>query len=106
MIRLAKTYGTFIRLWQGPQSLQIIISDPDCAEKILTSNVHINKASSYDLIEPWLGLGLIQSKGTVLFIKLQLCQELLNMQNSFYKQNVHNYDNELCNYGLMITRNV
>lgn len=60
---MATTYGPIVRLWRGPSKLQIIITDPDYIEQVLTSNIHLDKGSGYDGYVSWLGEGLINSKG-------------------------------------------
>lgn len=56
---MVKKHGNYIRLWQGFRRLQVIVSDPDCAAELLTSNVHLDKGYGYDGLISWLGNGLI-----------------------------------------------
>lgn len=62
-MELPKQYGTYVKLWQGPNLLQIILSDPECIEQLLTSNVHLNKGAGYENFNAWLGQGLGHCKG-------------------------------------------
>ncbi|KAK5643677.1 hypothetical protein RI129_007522 [Pyrocoelia pectoralis] len=50
------------RAWLGPK-LVIIITDPRDIEIILSSHVHIDKASEYRFFQPWLGNGILISTG-------------------------------------------
>lgn len=59
---MVQKYGNYIRLWKGSTCLQVIISDPDCIEEILTSNVHLDKGNGYDGYIKWLGTGLVNGK--------------------------------------------
>lgn len=51
-----------IRIWLGPRPVVILYS-PENIESILTSTTVINKSHEYRFFEPWLGQGLITSKG-------------------------------------------
>nr|WKR34924.1 cytochrome P450 CYP4G353 [Monolepta hieroglyphica] len=51
-----------VRLWLGPRLL-IGVLNADDAEIILGSTVHLEKSPDYHLFEPWLGDGLLISKG-------------------------------------------
>ncbi|XP_022691128.1 cytochrome P450 4C1-like isoform X2 [Varroa jacobsoni] len=53
--------GAF-RVWVGAHPF-VMLSDPQAAEVLLTSNKHIEKAQSYELLHPWLGTGLLTSTG-------------------------------------------
>ncbi|KAL4714434.1 hypothetical protein ACJJTC_017729 [Scirpophaga incertulas] len=55
-------YGTVIRGWLGPK-LFIFLSDATDIEVILSSHIHIDKSSEYNLFKPWLGNGLLISTG-------------------------------------------
>ncbi|CAH1103827.1 unnamed protein product [Psylliodes chrysocephalus] len=50
------------RLWLGPR-LIVGIGNAEDAEVILGSNVHLEKSPDYKLFKPWLGDGLLISKG-------------------------------------------
>ncbi|CAG9861388.1 unnamed protein product [Phyllotreta striolata] len=50
------------RVWLGPRLIVGIMNAED-AEIILNSNVHLEKSSDYSLFKPWLGDGLLISKG-------------------------------------------
>nr|WCC58131.1 cytochrome P450 [Pharsalia antennata] len=55
-------YGSIIKMWAGTKLL-IFLVDPRDVEIILSSNVHIDKASEYRFFKPWLGDGLLISTG-------------------------------------------
>lgn len=55
-------YGNVVKMWAGPQ-LFIFLVDPRDVEIILSSHVHIDKASEYRFFKPWLGDGLLISTG-------------------------------------------
>lgn len=55
-------YGNVIKMWAGPE-LFIFLVDPRDVEIILSSHVHIDKASEYRFFKPWLGDGLLISTG-------------------------------------------
>ncbi len=50
------------RIWIGPK-LVIALTNPADIELILNSNVHIQKSDEYRFFKPWLGNGLLISKG-------------------------------------------
>lgn len=45
----------------GSQANVLLCGTPEI-EKILTSNVHIDKSTDYSWLHPWLGLGLLTAK--------------------------------------------
>ncbi|CAG9827946.1 unnamed protein product [Diabrotica balteata] len=55
-------FGKVVKLWVGPKLL-IFLTDPRDVEIILSSHVHIDKASEYRFFKPWLGDGLLISTG-------------------------------------------
>lgn len=55
-------FGSVIKMWVGPKLL-IFLVDPRDVELILSSHVHIDKASEYRFFKPWLGDGLLISTG-------------------------------------------
>ncbi|KAJ8929501.1 hypothetical protein NQ314_017794 [Rhamnusium bicolor] len=55
-------YGSTVKMWVGPK-LMIFLTDPRDVEIILSSHVHIDKASEYRFFKPWLGDGLLISTG-------------------------------------------
>nr|WCC58132.1 cytochrome P450 [Pharsalia antennata] len=57
-----KMEGEVIRIWLGPK-LIVGLMNPDDIEIILGSSVHLEKSQEYDLFQPWLGEGLLISKG-------------------------------------------
>lgn len=60
--RLSEIYGHVARGFLGYKVI-IFLTDPRDVELILNSNVHLTKASEYRFFEPWLGDGLLISKG-------------------------------------------
>ncbi|XP_063904018.1 cytochrome P450 4g15-like [Zophobas morio] len=54
--------GTIARLW-AINRLLVILGDPRDLEIILGSNSHLEKNPEYSFFEPWLGDGLLISKG-------------------------------------------
>lgn len=62
---LTKVYEhkhSLIRFWLAHTPL-ILFFKADAAEKIFSSNVHIQKSVEYELLQPWLGTGLLTSSG-------------------------------------------
>uniref|UniRef100_T1PFY1 Cytochrome P450 n=1 Tax=Musca domestica TaxID=7370 RepID=T1PFY1_MUSDO len=55
-------YGNF-RAWIG-YYLYVVISEPKDVEYVLASNELIAKSDVYDMMHPWLGDGLLTSKGS------------------------------------------
>ncbi|KAJ8947560.1 hypothetical protein NQ318_005040 [Aromia moschata] len=51
-----------VRIFLGSKLL-VVLMDADDVEIILGSNVHLQKSDEYALFEPWLGNGLLISKG-------------------------------------------
>lgn len=56
-------YPSIHRIWVGPEP-EIRISKAEYAEKIIHSSKHLDKSMIYKFLEPWLGSGLLTSKGT------------------------------------------
>ncbi|KAL6259145.1 hypothetical protein P5V15_009067 [Pogonomyrmex californicus] len=56
-------YNPIWKLWLGPFAL-VGICQPDDLEKILSSTKHLTKGFIYSFLNPWLGTGLLTSKGT------------------------------------------
>uniref|UniRef100_T1JES0 Cytochrome P450 n=1 Tax=Strigamia maritima TaxID=126957 RepID=T1JES0_STRMM len=50
------------RLWLGLKPY-LVVFHPENVEAILSSNSHIEKSSDYNFLHPWLGTGLLTSKG-------------------------------------------
>lgn len=61
-MELSKSYENVGRLWVGPKLL-IFLSNPVDIELILGSQVHLEKSDEYRFFKPWLGNGLLISKG-------------------------------------------
>jgi len=62
MTYLVNKYGSVFRLHLGPRA-NLIISEPEAFEKILSSNKHITKGKDYVFLWDWLGFGLLTSTG-------------------------------------------
>ncbi|XP_041469495.1 cytochrome P450 4V2-like [Lytechinus variegatus] len=75
MRRLTEKYrertGGVIRLWFGPFPILLIYSAKHC-EALLSSSRHINKGIEYQLVEPWLGKGLLTNGGQKWFHRRKL----------------------------------
>nr|QLL22066.1 cytochrome P450 [Tribolium confusum]UXX17146.1 CYP4G7 [Tribolium confusum] len=61
-LRIVKEKGSIVRFWFGSK-LGVALLDPRDIELVLGSNVHLEKSSEYSFFEPWLGDGLLISKG-------------------------------------------
>uniref|UniRef100_A0A182VPL0 Uncharacterized protein n=2 Tax=Anopheles merus TaxID=30066 RepID=A0A182VPL0_ANOME len=59
---LLQRYGDCFRVWLGTQ-LVIVMGDPKDIEVLLSSPKYIDKSTEYDFIRPWLGEGLLTSRG-------------------------------------------
>ncbi|KAK6630020.1 hypothetical protein RUM44_005755 [Polyplax serrata] len=55
-------FGLIFRLWLGGNAV-VIISNPDDIEVVLKSTKHSEKSFGYEFLKPWLGTGLLTSKG-------------------------------------------
>lgn len=60
--RLSEIYGHVARGFLGYKII-VFLTDPQDVELILNSNVHLTKSSEYRFFKPWLGDGLLISKG-------------------------------------------
>ncbi|KAJ3648797.1 hypothetical protein Zmor_020573 [Zophobas morio] len=60
--KLYQDKGSVLRFWFGNR-LTTALVDPRDVELILGSNAHLEKSLDYKLFEPWLGDGLLISKG-------------------------------------------
>ncbi|XP_028142626.1 cytochrome P450 4c3-like isoform X1 [Diabrotica virgifera virgifera] len=58
-----KEYGNITKVYRGPLSTMVLVSDEAFIEYILSSNKLINKPKEYKYFENWLGTGLITSGG-------------------------------------------
>ncbi|CAH1108887.1 unnamed protein product [Psylliodes chrysocephalus] len=56
-------YGTITKVYDGPQSTFLLVADENLFEYILSSPQLIEKASQYEYLQNWLGLGLLTSTG-------------------------------------------
>ncbi|XP_044270354.1 cytochrome P450 4C1-like [Tribolium madens] len=62
IVKWAKEFGTVYKVFIG-NDVRVLISNPEITESVLSSNVHITKSNAYDLLKPWLGIGLLISTG-------------------------------------------
>lgn len=62
LLRLQRKYGNFYKLWTGP-TLRLVVNKPEYLEDLLTSSINLSKSTGYDLFKPWLGDGLLISRG-------------------------------------------
>ncbi|XP_049865564.1 cytochrome P450 4g15-like [Pectinophora gossypiella] len=62
VLEYSKQFGNVVRVWLGSK-LIIFLTEPDDAEVILNSQIHIDKSTEYKFFEPWLGEGLLISTG-------------------------------------------
>ncbi|EFA01322.2 cytochrome P450 monooxigenase CYP4H10 [Tribolium castaneum] len=62
IVKWAKEYGTVYKIFVA-NDVRVLITNPELTELVLSSNVHITKSNAYDLLKPWLGIGLLISTG-------------------------------------------
>ncbi|GLV37198.1 Cytochrome P450 4g15 [Carabus blaptoides fortunei] len=62
LLKRSKPYSKLAKIWFGPK-LIVALMEPDDAELILNSNVHLKKSTEYRFFKPWLGDGLLISHG-------------------------------------------
>lgn len=62
LVEMEEDYGPVVRAWLG-YYLAVFLTDPRDVEVILGSQVHIEKSDEYRFFKPWLGNGLLISKG-------------------------------------------
>lgn len=60
---LMKKYGNVIRIHIGPNNLYLIVSDPEIIEFFMSSPKYLTKMEDYNLLQPWIGNGLLTSTG-------------------------------------------
>ncbi|CAD7091338.1 unnamed protein product [Hermetia illucens] len=61
-LRMSKEFGNVARGWLG-NKLVIFLTHPADVELILNSQTHLEKSDEYRFFKPWLGDGLLISKG-------------------------------------------
>lgn len=61
-VELQKEYGDIFKFWVIG-FLYVFVNDPEDIETILNNRKHIRKTIDYQLLEPWLGTGLLTSTG-------------------------------------------
>lgn len=61
-LNIQKIYGSIFKLSIGTE-VRVFITDPELIKEVLTSKEHISKSNVYNLLEPWIGTGLLTSTG-------------------------------------------
>lgn len=62
-VKYSLVFGNTLRVW-ALNRMAVFLSDPRDVELILGSQVHLEKAPEYQFFKPWLGDGLLISKGS------------------------------------------
>lgn len=55
-------YGNIFRIYIGTEA-RVYITDADIIKELLSSQEHISKTNAYDILEKWIGNGLLISTG-------------------------------------------
>ncbi|XP_034255390.1 cytochrome P450 4C1-like [Thrips palmi] len=58
-----RKYGSIYRLWLGLGHAVVVLNNPEDVEILLSGSKHIEKSNVYRHLHPWLGEGLLTSKG-------------------------------------------
>ncbi|CAL8148227.1 unnamed protein product [Orchesella dallaii] len=66
ILRFFELYGPRFKMFLGMQPY-VVFGNASDAEKILSSQTQIEKSADYDLLHEWLGLGLLNSRGSKWF---------------------------------------
>ncbi|XP_063927494.1 cytochrome P450 4c3-like [Zophobas morio] len=61
--KLLNQYGDVFKIFIGNEC-KVFIANADFLEEIMSSNVHITKSNTYDLLKPFLNDGLLTSRGS------------------------------------------
>ncbi|XP_017017316.1 probable cytochrome P450 4s3 [Drosophila kikkawai] len=59
---LRERHGPVFRIWFG-KDLMVMFSDPEDIKQLLGNNTLLFKSKNYELVEPWLGKGLLTNGG-------------------------------------------
>ncbi|KAH8273463.1 hypothetical protein KR018_002460 [Drosophila ironensis] len=59
---MREKHGPVFRIWFG-KDLTVLFSDPEDIKQLLGNNTLLNKSRNYELLEPWLGKGLLTNGG-------------------------------------------
>lgn len=59
-------YSPVSRMWIGSNKVYIFVSDLDVLEHLLSSPKYIRKSRDYNLLNSWLGNGLLISTGMII----------------------------------------
>lgn len=63
LVRIQKQYGPITKIYNGSKQVELIVSDPELIEILLTSNKEITKSTFYEKFRPWLLNSLLLSTG-------------------------------------------
>lgn len=61
-VKLNDTYGPITVIWQANNPF-LLVSDREMTEFFLRSPKYITKSDIYDILDPWLGTGILASDG-------------------------------------------
>lgn len=61
--RIVKQYAPIFRIWDKGSYAEVHLMEPEHVEVIFRSSVNIDKGFIYSFLHPWLGTGLLTSKG-------------------------------------------
>ncbi|XP_017093169.1 probable cytochrome P450 4s3 [Drosophila bipectinata] len=59
---MREKHGSVFRIWFG-KDLTVLFSDPEDIKQLLSNNTLLTKSRNYELLEPWLGKGLLTNGG-------------------------------------------
>lgn len=59
---LRERHGSVFRIWFG-KDLMVMFTDPEDIKQLLGNNTLLSKSRNYELLEPWLGKGLLTNGG-------------------------------------------
>lgn len=59
---LRKRYGKTFRIWFG-KDLIVFVTDPDDVKLVLGNNQLLYKSNNYNMLQPWLGKGILTNGG-------------------------------------------
>lgn len=81
--RTKKFQNSIHRIWNGFNP-EVRIYKAEHIEKVFSSHKHNDKSTFYDFIQPWLGEGLIVTKGIIIiFIIESIIGKIMRFKNSF-----------------------
>lgn len=59
---LRQSHGPVFRIWFG-KDLMVFFTTPEDIKQLLSNNTLLHKSRNYELVRPWLGLGLLTNGG-------------------------------------------